>query len=252
MFTTSGSYTEFCLYTAPIVDPCLQWISQGIFTRSSASNLTFWWHTILRPKDKLKITTSGWKCTFGCSVLMTKTIGQICFQWWNLHTIITITPQSTPCPSLWTMATTLLSWMFQVLCSPTNPTNRSNRSRMHKTSANVWLSDLKRCQNKHMTNGKVRTLVLKLVTWYGLKWQTSQQMSPCQNSWASATGHSKSRRNYWTWLTTLSFPHDGGFTMFFTLTSFPKQNLTWFPDVSNLCCLLLWLTTRTSGWLRSI
>ena len=45
--------------------------------------------TTPRHRDRLKITISGWKCTFRCSVCINRTIGWICFQRQNLPTIIT-------------------------------------------------------------------------------------------------------------------------------------------------------------------
>ena len=234
-----GNCTGSCLCTVPIMGLCLQQISQRGFTRSLALNLVSQLHTIPKLRVRLRITTSGWKHIFGCSVCTNKMIGWICFQWWNLCTITTTTPQLIWLLSLWTMVTTWPSWMFLVLRSPMNPTSGSNRSVMCRRNASTWLSDHRRYQNKHMISGRARTLASILEIWSGSKWPIYWWMSPHQNLQVSVMDLLWSRRNCQTWLTTLNFPCDGEFMMSSMSMSFPKWNLTWSPNVSNLHHLLL-------------
>ena len=86
-----GNSTEFHLYMVLIMGLLSQWTLQRISTRSSELNRNFLLCTTPRCRDRLKITTSGWKRTFRCSVHIDRMIGQICFQQWNLPTIITTT-----------------------------------------------------------------------------------------------------------------------------------------------------------------
>ena len=72
-------------------------------------------------------------------------------------------------------------------------------------------------------------------------WLKAMNLSTDEPSWnlqANIMDPSKSRRSYWILLIILSYPHNGGFMTSSMSMFFPKWDLTWFPDVGNLHCLL--------------
>ena len=117
MSTIYGNCMGFHLYMVLTTDPPSWQTLQRISTRSSELNPNFLLHIILRHRDRSKITTNRWKCTFGCSVCIGKMIGQIYFWQQNFPTIITTICQSTQllfcklwispnlhkCPECWTV-----------------------------------------------------------------------------------------------------------------------------------------------------
>ena len=236
----------------PITGLLSQRALQKISTRSSELNHNFLLRTTPRHRDRSKITTSGWRRTFRCSVRIDRMIGQICFQWQSLPTIITTTHRLKRPPFLWTMDITWPLWMSQVPDSLTGLTSGSAESTRHRRNANVQLNSLKKFQNECTIDGKTRTLASRLEIWFGLRQPTSQLMNLHQSLWASDMAPLKSRTSSWIWPITLNCLCIGDSTMFSMLTFCWKQRPTQFRNISSQCHLLLRLTTRISGLWRSM
>ena len=247
-----GNCMEFHLYMVPIAGLLSQQTLWRISTRNLELNHDFLLHTTPRHRDRLEITTSGWKCTFRCSVHISRMIGWI-YSWQrNLPTIITTINQSTQPLSSWIMDTTQPWQTYWVLDSLVNPMNGSTRSTKHRRSANTQSSDLRRFPNECTINGRMRTLVSKLGIQFGLKQPTSQLMNLLQSLQARDTVPLRSRTSPQTWLITSSCLCVGEFTMFSMLMSCWKQSPTQFCDVGSQHHLLLRLMMRISGLWRSM
>ena len=172
----------FHSYMVPIVGLLSQRTLQGTSTRSLESSHDFLLHTIPRHRGRSKITTSGWRCTFRCSVHISRMIGRICSRRRSLPTIITTIRRSTQPPFLRIMDITQPLRTCQAPDSLASLTNGSGGFMKHRRNANARLNSLRKFRNEHTISGKTTTLALKSEIQCGLKQPISQLMNPLQSS----------------------------------------------------------------------